>query len=222
MNEELTSETIVLQTIENISKWKTQRANIITDVKKIIEKLNKTQRKVDISKLTGNTVAAVGVGLTVVGLVMTPFTLGLSLGVVAAGGGLGVAGSLTSGGANMVNFLVSKSELKIVEEMLENDRKLLDNIRKAKIKDNNLAENVILYLSLSNLLQNFSEGLINNTIQNSAKMMNKSIAVLNIFGIIFSVYDLIETAISLQNGSKSELANKLKEIINEMEKELQL
>jgi hypothetical protein len=222
MNEELTSETIVLQTIENISKWKTQRANIITDVKKIIEKLNKTQRKVDISKLTGNTVAAVGVGLTVVGLVMTPFTLGLSLGVVAAGGGLGVVGSLTSGGANKVNFLVSKSELKIVEEMLENDRKLLDNIRKAKIKDNNLAENVILYLSLSNLLQNFSEGLINNTIQNSAKMMNKSIAVLNIFGIIFSVYDLIETAISLQNGSKSELANKLEEIINEMEKELQL
>ncbi len=71
MNEELTSETIVLQTIENISKWKTQRANIITDVKKIIEKLNKTQRKVDISKLTGNTVAAVGVGLTVVGLTVS-------------------------------------------------------------------------------------------------------------------------------------------------------
>jgi hypothetical protein len=48
-------------------------------------------------------------------------------------------------------------------------------------------------------------------------MMNNSMLVLNIFRLIFSAYDLVETAISIQN----ELAKRLEEIINEMEKELQ-
>lgn len=222
MGEELIRQKIVTQTLVNISEWATQRGKIIPEVRKIIEKLNKTQREVDITKLTGNSVAAAGVGLTIVGLALTPFTLGLSLGIAVAGGVFGVAGSLTSGGANIANFIISKSELKKVKEILENDRRLLENIQSAKSWDQNLAQNVIQYLRVSNLMQNLSAGLITNTINNSAKMMNNSTLVLNTFGLIFSVYDLVETAISFQNGSKSELAKRLEEIINEMEKELKL
>jgi hypothetical protein len=97
-------------------------------------------------------VAAAGVGLTMVGLALSPFTLGISLGFAVAGSVLGVAGSLTSGGANIANLIISNSELKKVKEMLYNHRIILEKIRLAETEDQHLAENVIQYLEVSDFI----------------------------------------------------------------------
>jgi hypothetical protein len=209
-------------TINYIIKWRLQRKSYITKLRAIIIKLNKTQRSVDISKFTGNSLSVIGAGTTIVGLVMAPFTFGISFGVALTGTGLSVAGSLTAGGANMVNYLISKTEIKKVLEMLENDRNLLE-----KIKENenvNLAKHLREYINNNRefKLVELSNALVENIFRNSEKMIENSKLALNIFVLIFNAYDMVDTMSSLRNGSKSELAKKLEEIVNEMEKEIEL
>ena len=44
--------------------------------------------------------------------------------------------------------------------------------------------------------------------------------VLNMFDLVFRVYGIMETTTSVQNGSKSEIAKRLDEVLNKMEQEL--
>ena len=108
---------IVNETIEQIIKWKIQRENLILNLRTIIKKLHKVQKNVDISKLTGTSFSIIGAGLAIFGFAMTPFTFGFSLSIVLAGSGLGVVDSLTTGGANIVNYLISNLEIIKAVEM---------------------------------------------------------------------------------------------------------
>ena len=82
--------------LETICEWKKNREILIIKLKFIIRKLSELQKNVDISKLAGSSTAVIGATLTVVGVLLTPFTFGSSLGLTIAGGTLSIAGSLTS------------------------------------------------------------------------------------------------------------------------------
>jgi len=217
---------IVNETIEQIIKWKIQRENLILNLRTIIKKLHKLQKNVDISKLTGNSISIIGAGLAIFGFAMTPFTFGISLGIVLAGSGLGVVGSLTTGGANIVNYLVSNLEIKKAVEMLEKDRMFLEEIKNKEWDDVDLAEKLKLYVS-DNAKYQFSLVKLNDVLvmkifNDTDKLIENSKLALDTFILIFNSYHIRDTATSLLNGSKSELAKKLEGIVNLMEKEIQL
>jgi hypothetical protein len=50
-------------------------------------------------------------------------------------------------------------------------------------------------------------------------MISNASLVLNMFGTILTVYDLVDTSINVSKGSKSDLAKKLEKILEKMEEE---
>jgi hypothetical protein len=208
-------------------------------LKSLINKLNKLKRNVDISKLVGSSVAIVGASMAVVGVVLAPATLCGSLALSVTGGTLAFTGSLTSSGASHVNFAVSKADISKARNLLEKDKELLLHLQDM-FQDKELFQEVTRFVAsagsgIKNLVDVIkltydiaseadgiavlSVNFVSKVVVNLPKMVTNATIVLNIFGTILSVYDLVETSISVSKGSRSEHAKKLANIVTQMEEE---
>lgn len=81
----------------------------IRQLKKIINELETLHRKGTIGSLSGGVIGAAGGITTIVGLALTPFTLGASLIVTGFGLGVAVAGGITGATSNIVKMVKKKS-----------------------------------------------------------------------------------------------------------------
>jgi hypothetical protein len=228
-----------IQAIQALSEWRQNRKATITTLKSLIDKLNKLKRNVDISKLVGSSVAILGASMAAVGVVLAPATLCGALALSATGSTLALTGSLTSSGASLVNFAVSKADLKKARNLLEKDKQLLLHLQNI-FQDKELFQEVTRFIaSAGSGVKNFvdvikltydianeadgiamlSVNFVSKVVVNLPKMVTNATIVLNIFGTILSVYDLVETSISVSKGSRSEYAQKLANIVTQMEEE---
>jgi hypothetical protein len=228
-----------IQAIQALSEWRQNRKATITTLKSLIDKLNKLKRNVNISKLVGSSVAILGASMAVVGVVLAPATLCGALALSATGSTLALTGSLTSSGASLVNFAVSKADLKKARNLLEKDKQLLLHLQNI-FQDKELFQEVTRFIaSAGSGVKNFvdvikltydianeadgiamlSVNFVSKVVVNLPKMVTNATIVLNIFGTILSVYDLVETSISVSKGSRSEYAQKLANIVTQMEEE---
>ena len=234
------NESIIRDALKIIFKWKKNREILIIKLKQIISKLNKVQRNVDISRLTGSSTAVVGSTLTVVGVILAPFTFGTSLGLTIAGGTLSIAGTLTSAGSHLVNFCISKSELKLAQNLLNEDVRLLIEIQNA-LKDEEITSELIGFLTLtgSNLNKIIGAFQMTTALTNTAediaslsasfvkklaislpKILSRLTIVFNLFGTLFNLIEIVHTSKSVSNGSKSECAKDLENVTNKMQDDL--
>ncbi|XP_049328104.1 apolipoprotein L2-like [Astyanax mexicanus] len=109
--------------------------NQINKLKEITERVEKIHRNTTIGSLSGGVISAVGGILTIVGLALTPFTLGASLIVTGVGVGVAVSGGVAGAASNitdLINQKVSRTEiekiLKTVQDKLPPILKHLEEI----------------------------------------------------------------------------------------------
>lgn len=96
-----------------------ERDRIIKKLRAMADYLAKTHSDVLIADRVGT---GVGIGsgfLFIGGLVSAPFTAGLSLGLTAVGTATGILGGITSAGANITGYVISKKSLASLEEELK-------------------------------------------------------------------------------------------------------
>ncbi|XP_015235707.1 PREDICTED: serine/threonine-protein kinase PLK4-like isoform X2 [Cyprinodon variegatus] len=72
-----------------------------------------------IASLTGGVIGAVGGITSIVGLILSPFTLGASLIVTGIGVGVGAVGGVTAGASNITNMVNQSSDRKTVHSIIK-------------------------------------------------------------------------------------------------------
>ncbi|KAI9551860.1 hypothetical protein GHT06_022196 [Daphnia sinensis] len=109
-----------------------ERNDIIQKLRDIATYLEKTHNSVLIADRVGTGVG-IGAGCLVLGgIVAAPFTAGLSLGLTVTGIATGVAGGLTSAGANITGFVLEKRNVASLEEEL---KKHLEHVEELSSSD---------------------------------------------------------------------------------------
>lgn len=200
-----------------INKWNKSREETIEKLKEILKSIENMTRDVNIATVVGNSAGIVGSALAIVGIIAAPFTLGVSLGLTVAGASTGIAGGLTSAGSSLAAKIIAKTKCKEAIELLENYKKLTEELESLKIDFNNINLSTTV-LNGTNL----SKCVINSDAKAASlagNVMSKAFCVgMAVLSIAIDTVSLIQTSIELANGSRSELAEMLKEVIDKLEK----
>ena len=106
------------------------RSNTISKLNEIIKELHKTHHDVNISKVVRSSVGIAGGVLSLIGMVGAPFTLGSSLALSAVGSGLAAAGGVTTTGATVAEFCISKSKMSEVQAAISADNSKVKEVKK--------------------------------------------------------------------------------------------
>ncbi|KZS15945.1 Uncharacterized protein APZ42_018367 [Daphnia magna] len=105
-----------------------ERKDIIQKLRDIATNLEKTHKDVLIADRVGTGVG-IGAGCLVIGgIVAAPFTAGLSLSLTVMGTATGVAGGLTSAGANIAGLVMEKKMVASLEEELKTHLKHVEQL----------------------------------------------------------------------------------------------
>jgi hypothetical protein len=81
----------------------------------IIDELEGRRRNVNISNIVGSSVGILGSALVIAGVATAPFTVGMSFGLVVAGGVVGGLGGATVVGTNVTEFVLNKDKVSMLE-----------------------------------------------------------------------------------------------------------
>ena len=123
--------------INEIRKLYRLRSETIKHINFIIDELNDTKLKVNISKVVGSSVGIVGGGLSIAGLLLAPVTLGGSVALTIIGSGAAAVGGMVTAGATIAEKIISNEKLKKAQEAIEADN---EQVERAKRKYNELAQ----------------------------------------------------------------------------------
>uniref|UniRef100_A0A667WC16 Protein kinase domain-containing protein n=1 Tax=Myripristis murdjan TaxID=586833 RepID=A0A667WC16_9TELE len=85
----------------------------------VADGLERVHQGTTIGSLTGGVIGAAGGITSIVGLILTPFTLGASLVVTGVGIGVAAAGGLTAGVSNITNIVNQSSDRKAVRRIIK-------------------------------------------------------------------------------------------------------
>ncbi|XP_029368516.1 CBL-interacting protein kinase 2-like [Echeneis naucrates] len=116
-----------------LKKFKTTVEDLqikLDKLRNVADSLESVHKGSTIGSLTGGVIGAVGGITSIVGLILSPFTLGASLVVTGVGVGVGTLGGLTAGTANITNMVNQASDRKAVQSIikdLEYNTKLVVN-----------------------------------------------------------------------------------------------
>lgn len=139
----------------DIKEWLPKREETIARLKEIAGQLNKTTRDVAISQTVGSSVGILGGLVAIGGLVLSPFTLGLSLIPAAVAGGLiGGAGALTAIGSTLAEIIIDKNLVDKATCCLEED-KILTEALVGQIRDFNGTSSLLLRYIPQDELESF-------------------------------------------------------------------
>ena len=122
---------------EAVQRWlpvRTITIQKIRDTAKILEEHH--------SKITGSTAAIAGSGMAFLGLVLAPVTLGVSLGLSAAGIGLAAAGGATAAGASSADKFIEKSILEGVQNQIDRDFEKVKEIQRIAERMKNIIQDI--------------------------------------------------------------------------------
>uniref|UniRef100_H3AGA2 Uncharacterized protein n=1 Tax=Latimeria chalumnae TaxID=7897 RepID=H3AGA2_LATCH len=212
----------------------------IQKLRELAEEIQSHRENVNIAQVSGASVGIVGGGLAIAGLILAPFTVGVSLGLTAAGVATGAAGGLTSWGANLVEGGILKDRQQQIQEVLKREwkmqevteqilNKMIEMLKMClKFKDiiqqvNNLKGKESVFATINNIssVANLSRVLARRgtrTVVQGARIFG--IALSAVF-ILVDVITIAETAIDLSNGSPSQVVENLKVIADELETEME-
>ena len=119
------------QTIKLLEQNKNEVLKIVRDVK--------------IAQIAGSaTSLVVGGGLTIIGLILIPFTFGGSIALTLAGAGVGAAGTATSVGASFVSKVMSNSRLKKTREHINLDQQMSVHVNERGSEYNEAIKNATI------------------------------------------------------------------------------
>ncbi|XP_071101356.1 apolipoprotein L3-like [Haliotis cracherodii] len=126
--------------------------NAAEKLRQIANLLREKQKEMNIAKVSFNSAGVVAGGLSIAGLVLAPFTAGISIGLLAVGGGLGVAAGAGGIGTNVAEWKVVGSKVEEAEAVLadltENLNIMIEKmkveLKKQGLTDNDIASMFVL------------------------------------------------------------------------------
>ena len=104
--------------------WSQMRNIIIEKIRKNRKRIIKVCKEVRGIKIAGSATSIAGGVLTILGLGLTPVTLGGSIAISVVGGSIALAGGAASVSATVFNKIMSKSKLRKVQDIFEVDQQL--------------------------------------------------------------------------------------------------
>ena len=104
-------------------QWRPLRRATLYSLLGNARNLEGKSKDVDIANLSGSVAGAAGGIVSVVGLALTPVTLGASLIVTAVGLAVGIAGGVTSGGALTTDLIVNSMARKYFDRLIAQDHR---------------------------------------------------------------------------------------------------
>ncbi|KAK6192413.1 hypothetical protein SNE40_003882 [Patella caerulea] len=230
-----------LKDFERISVAITQALPILTEVidnrralvrilREEADKLNKMEKDVQISEITGSTAGVTGGVMMLAGILGAPFTFGGSLSLTAAGAALGTAGAVTGAGAAIAKSVITKNKREEINKLLENDEKLMEKLEE---KLRLVYESAKLAISGTKLVAGVAKSVVGllrvgDAVVDGAKVGAKGLgkfaktikvggAVLTAIAIPFDIYTIVSNSVDIHNGTQNELAKEFKRLANEIE-----
>ncbi|XP_047441159.1 calcium/calmodulin-dependent protein kinase type 1D-like [Mugil cephalus] len=91
----------------------------LTNLRDLADGLERVHKGATVGSLTGGVLGAVGGITSIVGLILTPFTLGASLIVTGVGVGVGALGGVTAAASNITNMVNQQSDRKAIRNMIK-------------------------------------------------------------------------------------------------------
>ena len=222
-------------------EFKVKRKLTVQLLRSLADEIQKHHKNANIAKLTGTSASLVGSGLMIGGSIAAFFTFGASLMVTAVGVGITAAGGVTAGGSALVESLLSKSNVKIVQKALDDDRKLVEKIKELLRKINRASEIEQVYfkagsatMAIASTMKttataaykigksasvNGGETLF-KTLGNAAKGFHIAGLTLSIVLIPVDVYSLVTTSMDVHKGSIPDVVKDIRKTADDLEAEL--
>ncbi|XP_044171902.1 uncharacterized protein LOC122956302 isoform X2 [Acropora millepora] len=110
-----------MELINNFVRWIPIRQRTMEQLEELATKLHRHHRNVNISTITGASMGTLGGALSIVGLIVTPFTFGAGVIVSLVGVGIGGAGGAVMSGSKVVEIILEKVGLKDVQAAIKED-----------------------------------------------------------------------------------------------------
>ncbi|XP_050409308.1 uncharacterized protein LOC126824168 [Patella vulgata] len=194
------------------------------------EKLNKLEKGVQKSEITGSAVGVIGGVMILAGVLGAPFTFGGSLSLTSAGGALGAAGGITGAGAAIAKSIITRNKRKEINKLLETDERLMGKLNEklklvhasAKLVFSGtklvarLAKSVVKTLRVGDVAADAAK-VGAKGLSKFSKTIKNGGAVLTAIAIPFEIYNIVSNSVDIHKGKQNELAKEFKRIANEIE-----
>lgn len=163
-------------------KWAPERRRILKDLKSIKDEVQRQATVQSIGSITYSSVGIVGEGLVIAGIITAPFTLGVSLGLTAAG----LATELTSGVAGVIHGAV---KFGIVIRQCKNAKTSL-----MKHNDSCVKMRLLLELLKRDIKSIEKSIVVCHEMKNSYSSIGKELAKLGlgVVGVVKNAKDLVD------------------------------
>lgn len=148
--------------IEDFHQWVPVRRRTIRELEELnldemTKELDEVHRKVNIATAAGASTSVVATGLVVGGFIGSFFTFGATIPIMITGGAVAAAGGLTTFGAKMSEIVLSRVDIKKVEDTIAEDKAESEQLRKSMERfDHLISKNVQRYIKYIFNLRYFS------------------------------------------------------------------
>eukprot|EP01112_Ceratiomyxa_fruticulosa_P017752 TRINITY_DN5595_c0_g1_i1.p1 TRINITY_DN5595_c0_g1~~TRINITY_DN5595_c0_g1_i1.p1 ORF type:complete len:283 (+),score=55.59 TRINITY_DN5595_c0_g1_i1:99-947(+) len=220
--------------LARIERWIENRRNIIELCKKTVLELNDLHVKINITKLSGNSVSLLGGILGIVGIALSPVTLGASLGLTISGAVIGGAGGLTSTVGSVIEIRKQKESLAKLSKLLGEDSVELKEIQKqvevmgesARVSFNPTDKleafqyaKIVKYIGWNLVANPIVDGIKLATVAGrTARLGVKAVPLVgNILMLPLDIVFLAHSAIELSEKKIPEICEKINEVIKQLE-----
>lgn len=105
-----------------------QRQKTICFTEKIVKKLRKTEKIANITKISSGVGGIAGAGVAVAGILLAPFSAGLSLGLTVGGVGVTAASGATGVGSQIVKSVIESNALDDIQEAIKMEHRVASAI----------------------------------------------------------------------------------------------
>ena len=114
--------------LEKLEQGIKTRKKTISMLRDLASELDKTQKDVNIAKVTGTSTAVAGGLITVFGGILSIFTAGAASPLIGVGVATAVGGGATAGGAEIAEVVISKNKMEDAQKILDEDKQTLEDI----------------------------------------------------------------------------------------------
>ncbi|TFJ98126.1 A-kinase anchor protein 8-like [Platysternon megacephalum] len=205
------------------------------ELREIADDIDKIHKGATIGNIAGGTAGIAGGITTIIGLCLAPVTFGASLIVSLTGLAVSTAGGLTSAAATTTDLVASKVKKETVEKLLRVCQAELEHIQDytesitEKIQNLQDYENSGFVFAFSHIGSGAGRSVLNTikmvkagqllaNVGRIAKFAGAATGILTTVTLGLDVFFVARDSMELHKGAKTELAAKIREIVNEMER----
>ncbi|XP_032837184.1 apolipoprotein L3-like [Petromyzon marinus] len=217
-------------------EWTEKREETIQNLQGMVQAIRERQKNVNIAKVTGSATGIVGGIMSIVGLALIPVTFGASLGLIIGGAAIGVAGGITGAGASIALTVLNRMDSTEAQELLTQDTELSVRLHEAMVRLNRAAAGSGESMSPGSLnLPQVAKNITQISIAAATVVEDVAVGALRgtagaalrvtgfVLSSVFLVVDLasvVHSSLHLSNGSPSEVADQLQEVVDSLQGQL--